>query len=78
MSERKDASRFDLVSTSATPTSPPTQILSGHLEASTQISVRLPSSLVKALRVYLAQTETKQQDLVRQLLEEYLQERGAL
>ena len=78
MSERKDASRFDLISTSAAPTPPSAEILAGPLEASTQISVRLPSSLVKALRVYLAQTETKQQDLVRRLLEEYLRERGAL
>jgi hypothetical protein len=78
MSERKDASRFDLISTSAAPTPPATEILAGQIEASTQISVRLPLSLVKALRVYLAQTETKQQDLIRRLLEEYLRERGAL
>ena len=78
MSEKKDASRFDLISTSATPQPPSTQVLAVQPEASTQISVRLPSSLVKALRVYLAQTETKQQDLIKLLLEEYLRERGAL
>ena len=78
MSERKDASRFDLISTSTAPTPPSTEILAVQPEASTQISVRLPSSLVKALRVHLAQTETKQQDLIRRLLEEYLRERGAL
>jgi hypothetical protein len=78
MSERKNASRFDLISTSAAPTSPTTEKLAGQIEASTQISVRLPLSLVKALRVYLAQTETKQQDLIKRLLEEYLRERGAL
>lgn len=81
MSEgKKDGSRFDLVRTPA-PGPVATHDIDAfvqQVEATTQISVRLPSSLVKTLRVYLAQTEVKQQDLIKRLLEDHLRQQGVL
>jgi predicted DNA binding CopG/RHH family protein len=58
------------------PTAAPTeservdQFVTGE-EATTQISVRLPKSLVRALKIHMAQTNQTQQTILQQLLETY-------
>ncbi len=51
------------------------QFVTGE-EATTQISIRLPKSLVRALKIHMAQTEQTQQTIVQRLLETYLREQG--
>jgi predicted DNA binding CopG/RHH family protein len=65
------------------PTAAPTeservdQFVTGE-EATTQISVRLPKSLVRALKIHMAQTNQTQQTILQQLLETYLRDHGAV
>jgi len=65
------------------PTTAPTeservdQFVTGE-EATTQISVRLPKSLVRALKIHMAQTNQTQQTILQQLLDTYLRDHGAL
>ena len=47
-------------------------------EATTQISLRLPKSLVRALKIHMAQTEQTQQTIIQRLLETYLREQGVV
>ena len=73
--------RFDMLRKA--PTAVPTegervdQFVAGE-EATTQISVRLPKSLVRALKIHMAQTTQTQQTILQQLLETYLRDHGAL
>jgi predicted DNA binding CopG/RHH family protein len=47
-------------------------------EPTAQISVRLPKSLVRALKIHMAQTAQTQQTILQHLLETYLRDHGAL
>jgi len=75
----KASTRFDLLRKA--PAAPAAagerldQFVTGE-EATTQISIRLPKSLVRALKIHMAQTEQTQQTIVQRLLETYLREQG--
>jgi len=77
----KTSTRFDLLrKASTTPALAGErleQFVSGE-EATTQISIRLPKSLVRALKIHMAQTEQTQQTIVQRLLETYLREQGVV
>ena len=47
-------------------------------EPTTQISIRLPKSLVRALKIHMAQSNQTQQTIIQRLLEAYLCEQGAV
>jgi hypothetical protein len=77
----KASTRFDLLR-KATPAAPPggeslEQFVTGE-EPTTQISIRLPKSLVRALKIHMAQTGQTQQTILQRLLETYLREQGAV
>lgn len=73
--------RFDMLRKAPTAASTEServdQFIAGE-EATTQISVRLPKSLVRALKIHMAQTTQTQQTILQQLLETYLRDHGAL
>jgi predicted DNA binding CopG/RHH family protein len=73
--------RFDMLrkapTAAATESERVDQFIAGE-EATTQISVRLPKSLVRALKIHMAQTTQTQQTILQQLLETYLRDHGAL
>ena len=75
----KASTRFDLLRKAPATPAPAgerlEQFVSGE-EATTQISIRLPKSLVRALKIHMAQTEQTQQTIVQRLLETYLREQG--
>lgn len=77
----KATTRFDLLR-KAPPAAAPAgesreQFVTGE-EPTTQISLRLPKSLVRALKIHMAQTTQTQQTIIQGLLEAYLREQGAL
>ena len=77
----KATTRFDLLR-KAPPAAAPAgesleQFVTGE-EPTTQISLRLPKSLVRALKIHMAQTEQTQQTIVQRLLETYLREQGVV
>ena len=77
----KASTRFDMLR-KATPVPAPAgesleQFVTGE-EATTQISLRLPKSLVRALKIHMAQTEQTQQTIIQRLLETYLREQGVV
>jgi len=76
----KSTTRFDMLR-KAPPSAAPAgesleQFVSGE-EPTTQISIRLPKSLVRALKIHMAQTNQTQQTILQRLLEAYLREQGA-
>ena len=77
----KATTRFDLLR-KAPPAAAPAgesleQFVTGE-EPTTQISLRLPKSLVRALKIHMAQTNQTQQTILQRLLEAYLRQQGAL
>ena len=77
----KSTTRFDMLR-KETPAAAPAgesleQFVTGE-EPTTQISVRLPKSLVRALEIHMAHTTQTQQTILQQLLEAYLRQQGAL
>jgi hypothetical protein len=78
---RKNSARFDMLRKETPPSSPIgenlEQFVAGE-EATTQISIRLPKSLVRALKIHMAQTNQTQQTIIQQLLEAYLRQHGAV
>ena len=77
----KAPTRFDLLR-KAPPAAAPVgesleQFVTGE-EPTTQISLRLPKSLVRALKIHMAQTTQTQQTIIQRLLEDYLREQGAV
>jgi hypothetical protein len=78
---RKNSARFDMLRKEIPPSSPMgenlEQFVAGE-EATTQISIRLPKSLVRALKIHMAQTNQTQQTIIQQLLEAYLRQHGAV
>ena len=77
----KATTRFDLLR-KAPPAAAPAgesleQFVTGE-EPTTQISLRLPKSLVRALKIDMAQTNQTQQTIIQGLLEAYLREQGAV
>ena len=77
----KATTRFDLLR-KAPPAAAPVgesleQFVTGE-EPTTQISLRLPKSLVRALKIHMAQTNQTQQTIIQGLLEAYLREQGAV
>jgi hypothetical protein len=77
----KATTRFDLLR-KAPPAAAPAgerleQFVTGE-EPTTQISLRLPKSLVRALKIHMAQTTQTQQTIIQGLLEAYLREQGAV
>ena len=78
---QKTTTRFDLLR-KAPPAAAPAgesleQFVTGE-EPTTQISLRLPKSLVRALKINMAQTNQTQQTIIQGLLEAYLREQGAV
>jgi len=78
---QKTATRFDMLR-KAPPSAAPAgesleQFVTGE-EPTTQISLRLPKSLVRALKIHMAQTNQTQQTIIQGLLEAYLREQGAV
>jgi predicted ATP-dependent serine protease len=77
----KASTRFDLLrkapAASAAAGERLDQFVTGE-EATTQISIRLPKLLVRALKIHMAQTEQTQQTIVQRLLETYLREQGVV
>jgi len=78
---RKTSARFDMLRKEPPSSSPMgehlEQFVAGE-EATTQISIRLPKSLVRALKIHMAQTNQTQQTIIQQLLEAYLRQHGAV
>lgn len=78
---RKNSARFDMLRKETSASSPMgedlEQFVAGE-EATTQISIRLPKSLVRALKIHMAQTNQTQQTIIQQLLEAYLRQHGAV
>jgi hypothetical protein len=77
----KATTRFDLLR-KAPPAAAPAgesleQFVTGE-EPTTQISIRLPKSLVRALKIHMAQTTQTQQTIIQGLLEAYLRAQGAV
>ncbi len=77
----KSTTRFDMLR-KATPSAAPAgesleQFVTGE-EPTTQISIRLPKSLVRALKIHMAQSNQTQQTILQRLLEAYLREQGAM
>lgn len=77
----KATTRFDMLR-KAPPAAAPAgesleQFVTGE-EPTTQISLRLPKSLVRALKIHMAQTNQTQQTIIQGLLEAYLREQGAV
>lgn len=77
----KATTRFDLLR-KAPPAAAPVgdsleQFVTGE-EPTTQISLRLPKSLVRALKIHMAQTTQTQQTIIQRLLEDYLRAQGAV
>jgi hypothetical protein len=77
----KATTRFDLLR-KAPPAAAPAgesleQFVTGE-EPTTQISLRLPKSLVRALKIHMAQTTQTQQTIIQGLLEAYLRAQGAV
>ena len=77
----KATTRFDLLR-KAPPSAAPAgesleQFVTGE-EPTTQISIRLPKSLARALKIHMAQTNQTQQTIIQRLLEGYLREHGAV
>lgn len=78
---QKPTTRFDMLR-KATQSAVPAgesleQFVSGE-EPTTQISIRLPKSLVRTLKIHMAQTNQTQQTILQRLLEAYLREQGAV
>jgi hypothetical protein len=78
---QKTTTRFDMLR-KAPPAAAPAgesleQFVTGE-EPTTQISIRLPKSLVRALKIHMAQTTQTQQTIIQGLLEAYLREQGAV
>jgi hypothetical protein len=78
---QKSSTRFDMLR-KAPPSAVPAgesleQFVTGE-EPTTQISIRLPKSLVRALKIHMAQTNQTQQTIIQRLLEGYLREHGAV
>lgn len=78
---QKTTTRFDMLR-KAPPAAAPVgesleQFVTGE-EPTTQISLRLPKSLVRALKIHMAQTTQTQQTIIQGLLEAYLREQGAV
>jgi hypothetical protein len=78
---QKTTTRFDMLR-KAPPAAAPVgesleQFVTGE-EPTTQISIRLPKSLVRALKIHMAQTNQTQQTIIQGLLEAYLREQGAV
>ncbi len=78
---QKTTTRFDMLR-KAPPAAAPAgesleQFVTGE-EPTTQISLRLPKSLVRALKIHMAQTNQTQQTIIQGLLEAYLREQGAV
>lgn len=71
------STRFDLLRKAPTDSERLDQFVAGE-EPTAQISVRLPKSLVRALKIHMAQTAQTQQTILQHLLETYLREHGAL
>lgn len=77
----KTTTRFDMLR-KAPPAAAPAgesleQFVTGE-EPTTQISIRLPKSLVRALKIHMAQTGQTQQTIIQRLLEDYLRAQGAV
>jgi len=78
---QKTTTRFDMLR-KAPPSAAPAgesleQFVTGE-EPTTQISLRLPKSLVRALKIHMAQTNQTQQTIIQRLLEDYLRAQGAM
>jgi len=77
----KATTRFDMLR-KAPPAAAPAresleQCVTGE-EPTTPISIRLPKSLVRALKIHMAQTNQTQQTILQRRLEAYLCEQGAV
>jgi hypothetical protein len=78
---QKSSTRFDMLRKeppSATPAAERLEQFVTGEEPTTQISIRLPKSLVRALKIHMAQTNQTQQTILQRLLEAYLRQQGAL
>jgi hypothetical protein len=77
----KATTRFDLLRKAPAAAAPAGESLEQFVtgeEPTTQISLRLPKSLVRALKIHMAQTNQTQQTIIQRLLEDYLREQGAV
>ena len=78
---QKSTTRFDMLRKAPPSTAPAgeplEQFVTGE-EPTTQISIRLPKSLVRALKIHMAHTGQTQQTIMQRLLEAYLREQGAV
>jgi len=77
---QKATTRFDMLRKAPPATTPAGESLEQFVtgeEPTTQISIRLPKSLVRALKIHMAQTDQTQQTILQRLLEAYLREQGA-
>ena len=78
---QKTTTRFDLLRKTPPAAAPAGESLEQFVtgeEPTTQISLRLPKSLVRALKIHMAQTNQTQQTIIQGLLEAYLREQGAV
>jgi len=77
----KSTTRFDMLRKAPLSAAPGGESLEQFVtgeEPTTQISIRLPKSLVRALKIHMAQTNQTQQTIILRLLEGYLREQGAV
>ena len=78
---QKSSTRFDMLRKDPVSAAPAAESLEQFVtgeEPTTQISLRLPKSLVRALKIHMAQTNQTQQTILQRLLEAYLRQQGAL
>ena len=78
---QKTTTRFDMLRKAPPAVAPAGESLEQFVtgeEPTTQISIRLPKSLVRALKIHMAQTNQTQQTILQGLLEAYLREHGAV